>query len=192
METSWGPFPLVCLWTSEINCSTCVTLVDLPSAWGLRVTAAGYQCSAHTWGSLHPFKVLGLQGPPLRLLLRLAVNPYLLWVYLAAQERSPWVYMWFMSKLMARICCNLLAAPGLSAMEIWLSPLFFLWLSHNEYIWDEVSGWDLSFSLERDTNLQLQPCTENTCQPYFIIQLYSPRHFHLQQVYSGNINTEAN
>lgn len=91
---SWGPFPPVCLWTCEKNCTACVVLVDL-SAWGLRLKAAGYQCSAHTWGSLHPCsEPLWLARATTQITPGTSTHPYLLRVSLAAQERSAWVYMW--------------------------------------------------------------------------------------------------
>lgn len=71
-----------------------MVLVDL-SAWGLRLKAAGYQCSAHTWGSLHPCsEPLWLARATTQITPGTSTHPYLLWVSLAAQERSVWIYMW--------------------------------------------------------------------------------------------------
>lgn len=54
-----------------------------------------------------------------------------------------------MGELMVRLFCILLAVTGPAARETWLSPLLFHCLSHKEYLWDGVSGWDFSLSLER-------------------------------------------
>lgn len=124
---------------------------DTISAWGLRVKAAGCQCSACTWGCLvclHPFFNL-------------------LWVARAITEITTEICIQSLppvsivgsigkvcmslhtGELMARICCNILAVTGLAAREIWLSPLLFHCLCHKEYLWDGVSGWDFSLSFDR-------------------------------------------